>query len=97
MCLSPQNAVGHQGKGDFVLNKDGQITRGPGLVYSGVQIIKTDRLAAIDAGKFSLNLVWDMMLAEGRLHGLAYPGRWCDVGHPDGISLAEGMLERSDV
>ena len=46
---------------------------------------------------FSLNLLWDQMLKDNRLFGLRYPGRWCDVGHPGGIVLAEKMLRDADV
>jgi MurNAc alpha-1-phosphate uridylyltransferase len=41
---------------------------------------------------FSLNKLWDRMIARGTLHGLLYTGQWCDVGRPDSIPLAEAML-----
>lgn len=91
------NAVGHAGKGDFVVAEDGQLTRGPGVIYGGVQILKTDGLETISERSFSLNLLWDRMLAQRRMYGMTYPGRWCDVGHPDGIALAEGLLRSADV
>lgn len=97
MCVDPGRAVGHEGAGDFILSADGKLRRGPGLVYGGVQIIKTDLLSQIDAPAFSLNLLWDRMLAQGTLHGLEYPGWWCDVGHPAGITQAEDLLARHDV
>ncbi|MFT5795985.1 MAG: MurNAc alpha-1-phosphate uridylyltransferase [Ascidiaceihabitans sp.] len=92
VCIPIQQTVGYQRGGDFSMSPDGHIKRGPDLVYGGVQIIKTDRLAAIPDKAFSLNVLWDQMLAEGRLFGLPYPGRWCDVGHPGGISQAEALL-----
>ncbi len=97
LCVEKDRALGHQGKGDFVIGEAGRATRGPGVVFSGVQILRTDALADIPQNAFSLNLLWDRMLTDGRLHALAYPGRWCDVGHPEGITLAETMLEASDV
>lgn len=97
LCVPRDNATGHTGKGDFKIADSGQITRGPGLIYSGVQIIKPDLLASIEDRCFSLNLLWDRMLRDGRLCGLAYPGRWCDVGRPEGIALAETMLEQPHV
>jgi MurNAc alpha-1-phosphate uridylyltransferase len=96
MCVPLENAVGHLGQGDFVLT-DGRLSRGPGLVYSGVQIIKTDLLEQIPQRAFSLNLLWNQMLAKDRVFGLSYPGKWCDVGHPEGIALAEQMLRDADV
>lgn len=97
ICIPPENAIGHAGKGDFLLAEDGRIARGPGLIYGGAQIVKTDGLADIEEHAFSLNLLWNEMGRRARLFGLEYPGRWCDVGRPEGIALAETMLERSHV
>ncbi|MDQ2090326.1 nucleotidyltransferase family protein [Marimonas arenosa] len=97
MCVPQGNAFGHAGAGDFLLDKAGRLSRGPGHVYGGVQIIKTDALHEIGKSAFSLNLLWNLMHDAGRLFGLEYPGRWCDVGRPDGIALAERLLERGDV
>lgn len=94
LLLVPRaNALGHTGTGDFVLAANGQITRGAGLVYSGAQIIKPELTEAIPERVFSLNLVWDRLLATGRLYGLPYTGQWCDVGSPEGITRAERMLD----
>jgi N-acetyl-alpha-D-muramate 1-phosphate uridylyltransferase len=90
-------AVGHSGTGDFVMDQDGRLTRGPGVIYGGVQIIKTDLLETIPDRAFSLNLLWDKMLTMGRMYGVRYTGKWCDVGHPEGITLAENMLRDADV
>lgn len=97
LCLPLENAIGHKGQGDFLLSDTGQISRGPGVVYSGIQILKTEGLHEISETAFSLNLLWDKMLQTGRLFGLTYPGKWCDVGAPEGIALAEDMLEADDV
>jgi MurNAc alpha-1-phosphate uridylyltransferase len=97
LCLPPTQAIGHAGKGDFALDAEGRVTRGPDLVYSGAQIIRTDVLAHMPDGAFSLNFVWDRLIVAGRLFGATYPGKWCDVGHPGGIALAEDMLRASDV
>lgn len=85
-------AIGHAGTGDFLLGADGRLTRGPGAVYTGAQIVKTGGLAAIAEPVFSLNRLWDVIGAEGRLYGLIHPGQWCDVGQPQSIALAEAML-----
>jgi MurNAc alpha-1-phosphate uridylyltransferase len=92
MGISPENALEHGGGGDFDIDADGRLTRGTDVVYSGVQIIKTDLLEGIHESSFSLNLVWDKMLEKGTLHGIRYSGRWCDVGHPGGVTTAEGLL-----
>lgn len=92
LCIPRENAIGHMGQGDFLLNANERLSRGPGHVYSGVQILKTDRLAQISQDVFSLNVLWNQMLQDQRLFGTLYPGQWCDVGRPQGIELAEQML-----
>lgn len=92
MGIPPQQALEHQGAGDFTCAADGRLSRGAGLVYGGVQIMKTELLADIAEKSFSLNLVWDKMLDARRLFGLSYPGKWCDVGHPGGVHTAEQLI-----
>lgn len=92
MCVPVAQTRGYDGTGDFTVDASGHITRGPGLVYSGAQITKTDRLQTVATEAFSLNVIWTAMQADHRLCGLTYPGTWCDVGHPRGIALAEEML-----
>lgn len=97
VCISPDTALGYAGRGDFVPDDEGRLTRGPGLIYGGAQIIKTGGVSSVNDRVFSLNVLWDAMLAEGRLFGLTYPGQWCDVGHPEGITIAERMIGHRDV
>ncbi|MEQ9243125.1 nucleotidyltransferase family protein [Roseovarius indicus] len=97
LCIPPENAIGHTGKGDFDIAETGHASRGPGAIYSGLQILKTDGLSAIPETYFSLNRLWDDMLANNRLFATTYPGKWCDVGRPEGIELAEDMLDYTHV
>ena len=92
MLVPADRARGRVGGGDFALGPQGRLIRGGALVYGGTQIIRTDRLAEIPEQVFSLNRLWDLMIAEGRAFGLVHPGDWCDVGRPDCIALAEAML-----
>lgn len=92
VCVDPARAIGTQSAGDFLVAPDGQISRGTGAIYGGVQIVKTERLAEISQPVFSLNMLWDLLIAEERCFGCVYPGRWCDVGHPGGIVMAEQIL-----
>jgi len=97
LCIPPENAIGHPGKGDFEFTGTGPARRGPGAIYSGLQILKPDGLAAIPEDHFSLNVLWNRMLDTGRLFATTYPGKWCDVGRPEGIELAEDMLDYTHV
>ncbi|MBY6004010.1 nucleotidyltransferase family protein [Salipiger bermudensis] len=92
LCVPLGSAIGRKGGGDFEIAPGGQLQRGGDFVYTGAQIVRTDTLQAVLEPVFSLNLLWNRMAEEGRLFGLPYPGKWCDVGHPEGIRLAEEML-----
>ena len=86
---------GRSGKADFVTDAEGRISRAEGdrgVLYLGAQIVRPDGLAAIAQPVFSLNLLWNAMIAEGRAFALPYPGDWCDVGSPEGLAEAEAML-----
>ena len=92
MLVPVERARGRLGGGDFALDAQGRIARGGPFVYTGCQILRTEGLAGIRADVFSLNLLWDRMIADRRAYGMVHPGGWCDVGRPDCIPLAEAML-----
>lgn len=97
LLVERAHAVGHLGAGDFFLDPDGRLSRRDGAesapyVYTGLQVIDPTALADIPYQAFSLNLAWDSMLAAGLLEGMVYPGRWCDVGQPESLPLAEAVL-----
>lgn len=90
-----ERTVGYSRAGNFAADPRGRLTRDPrGMVYTGAQVLHTKGLAAIDQRSFSLNVLWDQMLPDGQLFGIEYPGYWADVGTPEGITLAERMLEQ---
>lgn len=91
LCIPRDAALGHAGHGDFLMDAEGRISYGRGPVYSGAQIIKPDVLDEIDAEVFSLRAAWDRLIARGTAFGLLYPGRWCDVGRPESVALAETL------
>ncbi|QCO55866.1 nucleotidyltransferase family protein [Pseudorhodobacter turbinis] len=96
LLLAPPNRIkGYKGAGDFILTKDGRIVRtkgAAGLAYLGAQIILPRGIEAIPDQAFSLNILWDRMIDEGRAFGVVHTGGWCDVGRPEGIAIAEEML-----
>ena len=93
LALVPlDRATARQGAGDFDLGPDHRLTRRGDFVYAGAQIIRPDRLAGIPDTAFSLNRLWDLLIAEGRVFGMVHPGGWCDVGRPQAIPLAEALL-----
>lgn len=89
-------AIGRTGaRGDFALGASGRLSRGGDLVYTGAQLLLTPRVKAHPDKVFSLNAIWDGMARAGGLYGIVYPGRWGDVGHPEGLAAAEAMLAES--
>lgn len=95
LVLDRAAVTGRSGGADFHADAAGRLTRcdgAAGVVYLGAQILQPAGLQAIPDAVFSLNRLWDGMIAAGRLFGLPYPGRWCDVGSPEGLAEAEAML-----
>lgn len=97
MLLKRPDALGYNGHGDFFLGADNRLQRkgakpSAPYVYSGLQIIKTERLTEIPETGFSIGQLWEKMLADNRLSGAIYDGAWVDVGYPEGIELAERKM-----
>lgn len=97
MCVPISRAIGYEGQGNFLPDRQGRVMRGDGIVYCGAQITKTDLLNGVDSPVFSLNRVWDMMIEQNSLYAMEYHGYWCDVGHPEGIKYAEDLIARDNV
>lgn len=92
MLVPHDRARGRIGPGDFSIDHTGRIDRKGDLVYAGCQIVSPERLAEIRDDAFSLNKLWDLLIADGRAYGITHPGGWCDLGRPETIPLAEAML-----
>lgn len=100
LLLPASRATGYRGTGDFLLDAEGRLSRArgaSGMAYLGAQILHCEGLHAIDRPVFSLNLLWDDMIARGRAFGMVHQGGWCDVGRPEGIAEAEALLGATDV
>ncbi|AZQ69466.1 nucleotidyltransferase family protein [Silicimonas algicola] len=78
-------------RGDFGLN-GGRLERRGDYVYTGLQIIRTDRLDEIGDEVFSLNRYWDLLAEDGGLHGVVYDGVFCEAGDAAGLAKAERLL-----
>lgn len=96
LLLTPyEQALGRTGMGDFHLAIDGRIAwdksrKGP--VYLGAQIINPALVRDYPETVFSLVKIWDRTITAGRAYGIMHQGGWCDVGTPEGVALAEGLL-----
>lgn len=97
LLLLPVHAtLAHGDRGDFRLDATGRLSRGQGgedHVYIGASILNPSCLGGTEGEAFSLNRPWNTAITAGRAFGLVHQGRWCDVGHPDGIAAAEALLQ----
>lgn len=97
-----EGSVGFDGAGDFFRDADGRLTRrgeaprAP-FAYAGAAIMqKADFAGRGDGEVFSLNALWNVSLAQGRLFGLVLDGLWLHVGTPDAIDAAERAIAGSE-
>lgn len=95
LLTPPAQAHGHTGTGDFLLDDQGRISRAkgrPAPIYLGAQILNPAPLQDIPETVFSLGRVWDIAIDKGRAYGMMHQGGWCDVGTPQGVGVAEKVL-----
>jgi MurNAc alpha-1-phosphate uridylyltransferase len=97
LLVAREDARGYTRPGDFLLGADGRPARrgaagSAPYVYTGAQIIAPGAFADAPDGPFSTNLVWDRLLAAGRLFAVVHRGAWVDVGTPAGLAEAEAAL-----
>lgn len=90
-------AVGFEGLGDFTMDPDGRLKRrrenvAAPFVYASAAIFHPRLFKDAPSGKFSLNVLFDRAIAEGRLFGAQMGGTWLHVGTPAAISAAERAM-----
>ncbi|WP_246715308.1 nucleotidyltransferase family protein [Aestuariivirga litoralis] len=97
LLCDPRQTTGYDGAGDFALDSAGRLTRQKqnALAYIGGYIVHPRLFAGTSPGKFSMNILWDKAIAEGRLFGIAHAGHWLHVGTPDAIDAAEAYLKQA--
>lgn len=83
----------HSADSDFCL-ADGKIMRTGPFQYTGLQVIRTDRLSEIGDDVFSLNQYWDLLLSSGPLHGVEYSGTWTDIGTREKLEAINRQMSR---
>ena len=89
LLASTVRSAGYTGRGDFFLGKEGHLTRraertvAP-FAYAGAAILHPRLFANAPEGAFSLNLLFDEAIAEGRLFGVRLDGLWINVETPGG-------------
>lgn len=90
-------SLGYDGRGDFFMNRNGQLRRRAfnevvPFVFTGVSILHPRVFESAPEGAFSMNILWDRIIARERLYGIRHDGVWMHVGTPDALEAAEDML-----
>jgi N-acetyl-alpha-D-muramate 1-phosphate uridylyltransferase len=99
LLCDPAQTTGYDGKGDFILHQDARITRArfsrdrKALAYIGGYLVHPRLFQDAPQGAFSMNVLWDRAIADGRLFGLAHDGHWLHVGTVPAIAEAEAFLK----
>ncbi|MBS0271902.1 MAG: nucleotidyltransferase family protein [Proteobacteria bacterium] len=101
LLLIPRDkAYGYIGKGDFSISENGQLARpekgqeAP-YVYIGVQITHSAFFDGAPEGAFSLNVLWNKSLTQGRLYGCVHQGDWFHISTPEDLRAFEPMVGMS--
>ncbi|MBL4691860.1 MAG: nucleotidyltransferase family protein [Magnetovibrio sp.] len=94
-----QDANGYDGAGDFWCDGDTaplkRLKDGTGhnaFVFTGVQILHPRLFENAPGGAYSLNVLYDKALAQGRLHGVKHSGAWHHVGTPESLAETDAIL-----
>lgn len=100
MLLHPlARTHGFDGAGDFFLDAGGHMKRrgkhaSAPFVYAGMYLMRPEILAGEQAVPFSMNRVWDRLIAAGRMKAVAQDGDWFHVGTPEAVDATEAELAR---
>lgn len=98
MLARPDDATGHSGSTDFLLDAEGRLARArgapEGLIYAGAAIVHPRIFEGAVAEPHSLNIYFDRAIAAGRLFGMSMRGHWITVGTPDAVAAAEAAIAR---
>lgn len=100
LLASTVGSIGYAGRGDFVLEKDGHLSRraertvAP-FAYAGAAILHPRLFADAPEGAFSLNLLFDRAITRERLFGVRLDGVWINVETPAALAAADQALAQN--
>ena len=96
LLIAPENWQGKDVTADFVLCDDGTVQRATdslGYGYSGVMLLHRAAIASEPVEYFSLNRVFDRLIARKRLFGLSVDWRFYHVGTPEALEQANQAFQ----
>ena len=98
LLLQPTvTAIGYDGPGDFLMDQEGRLKRRPEwevapFLYSGVNITHPRLFDASPDGAYSVNILWNRAIEQGRLAGIRHDGEWYHVSTPQHLREVEREL-----
>jgi MurNAc alpha-1-phosphate uridylyltransferase len=101
LVAATATSIGFEGQGDYHLDSYGTLARrsecdtAP-FAYAGVLLIKPELFEGMPA-LFSLNRLFDIAEAKGRLFGRRLDGVWLHVGTPQAAHEAEKRIALSSI
>ena len=95
---STVEAYGYEGTGDFLIDPLGGLKRRPEsevspYLFTGVQLLHPRFFKKAPEGPFSLNLLYDDAIEQGRLYGIVHDGEWFHVGTVESLAEAENYIQ----
>ncbi len=97
LLANKARSTGFGGPGDFDMDAEGRLKRRSGdtsmLVYAGAYLVHPRLFEGSPEGPFSMNLLWNRAIGQGRLFGMEHDHWWLHVGTPDAIAEAEARLK----
>jgi len=97
LLIPTEYAIGHKGAGDFSMDENGKLTpRGDApsapYIFSGLRLFHPRLAQGFGLHRFSFLEFFHKALANGRLYGVPYSGRWVDVGTREALNDAQHLI-----
>ena len=97
LLASTVTTVCYDGRGDFMMDADGRLSRVPEgrvspFVWMSMEILHPRVFDGVTETKFSINPLWNKSIEKGRLFGQRLDGVWMHIDRPDAVTASEEFL-----